>query len=177
MTSIAASRPAPKPRDLRFDTVRGALLLIMALSHVDSDLRIVIDHPLGFVTTAEGFIFMAGILTGRIDSRRADQPGELWARARKRAWRIYRWHAAALVGVWLLTQAWVRFDGSTPWELPYLFHHAPWQGLLAGVALLYQPGLLDILPMYAGMALLAPLVVRAHRAGHGLAVWMVSGAL
>ncbi len=177
MSSTAACRPAPKVRDLRFDTVRGALLLIMALSHVDSDLRIFIDQPFGFVSTAEGFIFLSGILTGRIDRKRADQPAELWSRARKRAWRIYVWHALALTGVWLLTQAWVHFDGSTPWELPFLFHHTPLTGLVAGLTLLYQPGLLDILPMYAGMALLTPLIVRAHRAGYGLHLWIASGVI
>jgi len=50
-------------------------------------------------------------------------------------------------------------------------------GLLGGVLLVYQPGMLDILPMYVGFPLLAPLVLRFHNRGHGLAVWLASGAI
>jgi hypothetical protein len=177
MSAPATLPPAAKERDLRFDTVRGALLVVMAINHIASDLRIWLDQPFGFVSAAEGFVFLSGILSGRIDSSRSHLPKELAARAWARSWRAYRWHGAALIGTWLLAQAWLHFDGTTPWGLPFLFHHEPVSGLVSGLLLLYQPGLLDILPMYVGFPLLVPLVLRLHHRRHGLAVWLASGAI
>jgi hypothetical protein len=122
-------------------------------------------------------VFLSGILSGRIDAARANRPGELSERARRRAWRAYLWHVVALLGAWLWAQGWIHFDGSTPWRLPYLFHHDPAAGLASGLLMLYQPGLLDILPMYVGFPLLVPLVLRYHRRGLALYVWLASGAI
>jgi hypothetical protein len=146
-------------------------------SDIDSDLRPVLDQPFGFVSAAEGFVFLSGILTGRIDSPQAHNSRELDLRARRRAWRAYGWHAVGLIGVWLWVQGWLLAGQGTPWSLPYLFHHAPFTGLASALLLLYQPGMLDILPMYVGFPLLAPLVLRFHRQGLGLAVWLVSGVI
>jgi len=169
--------PSARARDLRFDTVRGTLLIMMAINHVSSDLRVWVDQPFGFVSAAEGFVFLSGILSGRIDASRSHLTGELTARARNRSWHAYVWHAIALIGTWLLVQAWVSFDQTTPWGLPYLFHHEPLTGLVSGLALLYQPGLLDILPMYVGFPFLVPLVLRLHRQNRGLLVWLASGVI
>lgn len=163
-------------RDLRFDTVRGGLLVVMALNHIDSDFRVLLDQPLGFVTSAEGFVFLSGVVAGRIDHACGDA-GELIDRARKRAWRAYAWHAVALLGVWLWVQGWLACDQPTPWRLPFLFHSAPGTGLASGLALLYQPGLLDILPMYVGFPFIGALMIRMHRRGWAVWAWVGSGAV
>lgn len=163
-------------RDLRFDTIRGGLLVVMALNHIDSDFRMLLDQPLGFVTSAEGFVFLSGVLAGRIDHACSDA-GELIARARKRALRAYLWHAVALLGAWLWVQGWLACDQPTPWRLPFLFHSAPWTGLASGLTLLYQPGLLDILPMYVGFPFIGALMIRMHRRGWAVWAWVGSGAV
>lgn len=163
-------------RDLRFDTVRGGLLVVMALNHIDSDFRVLLDQPLGFVTSAEGFVFLSGVVAGRIDHACSDA-GELIERARKRAWRAYLWHAVALLGAWLWVQGWLACEQPTPWRLPFLFHSAPWSGLVSGLALLYQPGLLDILPMYVGFPLIGALMIRMHQRGWALWAWLGAGTV
>ncbi len=179
MSAAAAPVPPamPAPRDLRFDTVRGALLLIMAINHVGSDLSRVLDQPLGFVSAAEGFVFLSGVLSGRLDHVVAD-PGELRRRAGRRSVRAYACHAVCLLGVWLWVRGWMAMDLGRPWALPYLFHEGQgWTGLGSGLALLYQPGLLDILPMYVGFPWLVPLVLKWHARGRGLTIWLISGAV
>lgn len=182
-TATLATLPSPTPtrsggRDLRFDSVRGALLLVMAVNHVGSDLSVVLDQPFGFVSAAEGFVFLSGILTGRLDHGAATAGNTLDRRARRRAWRAYFWHVIGLLGVWLWARGWMLAGQGRPWGLPYLFHEGSGlDGLASGLLLLYQPGLLDILPMYVGFPLLAPLVLRLHARGHGRAVWLGSGAI
>ncbi|HLP09638.1 MAG TPA: OpgC domain-containing protein [Opitutaceae bacterium] len=177
MTSHHASARSAKPRDLRLDSIRGALLLYMAVNHIDSDLRHWLDQPLGFVTSAEGFVFLSGLLMGTIARAKPRPPSEEFSQARQRAGRAYLWHAVGLAGVWLWVQGWLAAGQETPWRLPYLFHHAPVEGLLAGLSLLYQPGMLDILPMYVVFPFLALGLLRLHRAGWGQVAWFASGAL
>lgn len=149
----------------------------MAINHIGSDLSIVLDQPLGFVSAAEGFVFLSGLVTGRID-RRIEDPEAGLQRARRRALRAYLWHVVGLVAVWLWVQGWLAAGEGIPYALPRLFHDgAGLNGLFSGIALLYQPGLLDILPMYVCFMLLTPWIMRLHRRGHGLAVWLISGAI
>lgn len=167
----------PTPRDLRFDTIRGALLLIMAINHVGSDLSKILDQPVGFVSAAEGFVFLSGVLSGRLDHLVMDE-GTWKRRAWRRSVRAYACHAVCLLGVWLWVRGWLAMGLERPWALPHLFHEGQgWTGLASGLALLYQPGLLDILPMYVGFPLLVPVVLRWHARGRGLTIWLLSGAV
>ena len=47
-----------------------------------------------------------------------------------------------------------------------------WAAIVLGTSLLYQPGLLDLLPMYCAFVLLLPVVIRALEAGRR---WLVLG--
>ncbi len=165
-------------RDLRFDTIRGALLLIMAINHVGSDLSVVLDQPLGFVSAAEGFVFLSGILTGRLDQPVSARADELARRARRRSTRAYLWHVVGLVAVWGWVRVWLTLGQARPWALPFSFHEGDGlTGLVSGLCLLNQPGMLDILPMYVGFPWLAIVVLRAHARRWGLVAWLVSGTV
>ncbi len=65
-----------------FDSLRGALLLVMALNHVPSDLRVLTDQPLGFFSAAEGFVFVSGLLAGNRALGNAILIGAMFATAR-----------------------------------------------------------------------------------------------
>src|SRR4051812_24501978 len=65
----AGSRKASSTRLTHVDTLRGVLLVLMAINHIPSDLRAVTDHPLGFMSAAEGFVFMAGLMAGYVYTR------------------------------------------------------------------------------------------------------------
>jgi hypothetical protein len=45
-------------RDVRLDAIRGLLLLIMAGVHVPTPVSHFLQEPLGFMSEAEGFIFL-----------------------------------------------------------------------------------------------------------------------
>jgi hypothetical protein len=61
--------------------------------------------------------------------------------------------------------------------VPKLFFEHPVEALGLGVSLLYQPGLLDLLPMYCVFVMLLPVVIRALESGHRWLVLGVSGAV
>jgi hypothetical protein len=166
-------------RDLRFDTSRGLLVLFMAINHIESDLRIVTDQVFGFVSSAEGYVFMSGLVAGWVYSRRLLEKGFAAAvnAAAQRAGAVYRMHLLTYFGAFVWMLLYVLFTADVPPLLPSLFVAKPWTALLLGPTLLYQPGLLDILPMYCGFLLLLPLVLRASLRGNGPLVLAISFAV
>jgi hypothetical protein len=42
------------------------MLILMTLAHLPTQAQVVTNQQLGFVTEAEGFIFLSAFLTGRI---------------------------------------------------------------------------------------------------------------
>src|ERR1700730_14174529 len=76
-----------------FDILRG-ILLLMIVDHSPSQLRLFTDQPMGFFTTAEGFVFVSAFLAGMLFRRRTDESGLVAARSGTigRALGIYRAH-------------------------------------------------------------------------------------
>ncbi len=161
-------------RDLRFDSLRGLMLVTMTINHLPSSVRAVTDESLGIFSSAEGFVFLSGLLAGFVYSRRLrrDGPAGLRATIAQRASRIYGWHVAAFLTALVAVQLCSRLTGFCSWANPPLFYAHPWGAALLGSAMLYQPGLLDILPMYCVFVLLLPHVLNALEAGHR---WRVLG--
>src|ERR1700704_4543880 len=77
-----------------FDVLRGIFLLMMIVDHSPSVFRIFTDQPIGFFTTAEGFVFVSAFLAGMLFRRRSEKSGFAVARsaAIRRAGRIYHAH-------------------------------------------------------------------------------------
>jgi hypothetical protein len=48
------------------DALRGLMLILMTLAHLPTQARVVTNQQLGFVSEAEGFVFLSAFLTGRI---------------------------------------------------------------------------------------------------------------
>jgi hypothetical protein len=164
----AAVRPIAAPaRDIRFDSLRGLLLVSMAINHLPSDLRVITDEGVGIVSSAEGFVFLSGVLAGFVYTRRLwrEGAGRLRAMTRHRAGVIYGWHLVAYFGAFaaLALNAWLTGVHSN--TSPPLFTDKPLLSAVLGPLLLYQPGLLDILPMYCGFVLLLPYVLGALEKG------------
>jgi hypothetical protein len=92
----------------------------------------------------------------------------LRATALQRAGTIYSWHVGAYFAalVVLALNAWITGAQST--TSPQLFNENPLLASVLGPLLVYQPGLLDILPMYClFVLLLPPCSARWSRAGSG----------
>jgi len=151
-------------RDLRIDTLRGVLLVLITVNHFGAWLSAdwwgfhFTWQPLGYVSAAEGFVVLGGYSFARVYARHVNMPHMLWRKARQRALSLYLYHLAVTLGLavvylWAPTYraAWME------WLSPYDGH--PLISTSAVVLLVYQPPYLDLLPMYALFVLLSPLVM------------------
>jgi len=155
------------------------MLVFMAVNHIPTELQVSTNHIFGFVSAAEGFVFLAGLLAGMVYTRKLDRGSfmEMRNAGFRRAATIYRYHLAAYLAVfaWVIGSAY--FIGTTPACAPILMHDAPWQALITGPLFLYQPGMLDILPMYCVFIFALPFLLRWLEAGHRSRVLLGSFAL
>jgi hypothetical protein len=164
----------PGSRDLRFDSLRGLLLVCMTVNHLPTEMRFVTDQSLGLFSAAEGFVFLSGLIAGWVYTRKFRTAGAdgLWTASVNRAQSIYRWHVGALLAAFVCVQVTERLLGYCSPTVPKLFFAHPLLSVGLGVSLLYQPGLLDLLPMYCGFVLLLPVVIRGLDSGRR---WLVLG--
>ncbi len=174
---MAPSAPA---RRNELDILRGALLVQMAVTHLPTRLSEYTSQPFGFLSSAEGFVFLSAFLVGSTYSRKLIERGGDYVREKlwKRASKLYAAHIGLLLFLFTIVAAIAVFSGR-----PELHNHlsiyfqAPVRASLAGPLLLYQPPLLDILPMYiVFLALTPPLLAFAARRGWW-PILSVSGAL
>jgi len=165
-----------------FDILRGILLLMMIVDHSPSQLRLFTDQPIGFFTTAEGFVFVSAFLAGMHFRRRTDKAGFAAARSAAigRAWRIYRAHLLTVSFAFVIGSF---FLGELPGVSNLLDQYLknPAAALVGSAVLLFRPPLMDILPIYIWFSLLTPLAfLAAQRWGWkaviytSLAVWLIS---
>jgi len=166
-------------RDPAIDTLRGLLLLMIAVNHFGGPLPTLTYQPLGYVTGAEGFVFLSGIVVGAL-ARRRDEAGRTdFARwAWRRAGTIYLVHLAVVVAILAFASV------AGPWRdfavqrMPQLAEN-PWAVLPSALVLFFQPQTNAILPLYCLLLGLAPLALGgAARRGWGvvlalsLAAWL-----
>jgi hypothetical protein len=144
------------------DALRGLMLILMTLAHLPTHAQVVTNQQLGFVSEAEGFVFLSAFLTGRIFGRIADESGfpAVLRRPWKRALQLYGYHLF-LLGIAFTVVATVAIHSERPGLEGlldfYLAHpiHAVWSAIL----LVYCPPLLDILPMYIIFLLATPIAL------------------
>jgi hypothetical protein len=151
-------------RRIELDAARGAMLVWMTLTHLPTIISTYFNQPFGFVSGAEGFIFLSALFTGRIYFLAAERNGyramakQLWMRTA----RLYLYHVA-LLGVAFGLVAHLASAGNRPalHNLLDFYFAAPKQALIYAALLIYRPPLLDILPMYITFLLLTPLILKA----------------
>ena len=87
-------------RDLRFDSLRGLMLVTMTINHLPSSLRLFTDESMGIFSAAEGFVFISGLLAGIVYTRRLrrDGPEGLRQASVHRAGMIYGWQVGSVPG-------------------------------------------------------------------------------
>jgi hypothetical protein len=143
----------------QLDALRGFLLVWMTLTHLPTFVSAYSNQVVGYISAAEGFIFMAAVMTGQIQ-----QYGERVARKKllHRALHIYSYHLVLLGVAFGLCGAAAVYLHRMP--LQYLldfFIAKPKIALVAAPLLLYNPPLLDILPVYIIFMLLTPVFLWA----------------
>ena len=139
-------------RRLELDAARGLMLVWITLTHLPTNASTYVNQPFGFVSAAEGFIFLSALFTGRIYFRLAQHDGyqamerRLWSRTV----RLYCYHALLLTFAFLVAVPTAE-RGDRPGLhnlLDFYFMAGPKRAVIEAFLLIYRPPLLDILPMY-----------------------------
>lgn len=132
------------------DALRGMFLVWMTLTHLPTRFSDFVNQPFGFVSSAEGFVFLSALLVARLYIRQAheDEAG-LRAKLWKRALKIYGYHLAMLTLVFTVAAAVaITTHRVALYNLLNFYLAHPFVAIAGSVLLLYCPPLLDILPMY-----------------------------
>jgi hypothetical protein len=151
-------------RLIELDILRGFLLMLMVVNHAPTRLRLFTDQPIGFFSTAEAFVFVSAFLAGLLFQKRSEKHGFEAARSATvtRAFRIYRAHIYTLIFAFLVCGIFLaQFHGIQ--NLLDQYFKNPLAAIPASLALMFQPPLMDILPMYVVFSLLTPCAFWAAR--------------
>ena len=162
-------------RDIRLDMIRGLILIWMTVSHLGEPLRRYSYEGLGFISVAEAFVFISGLVAGMVYTRMAERLSyqALSTRARHRARDIYGYHLSVYLLILVLVNVIQAFSDSWGPRFP-LFTESPLKALGLGIVLLYQPTLMDILPMYCLYILFTPLIIYCFQKNRTGRVFLVS---
>lgn len=157
-------------RTLQLDFIRGLFLIVIAIVHFLSWENIIIkftNEILGWVSAAEGFVFLSGLTAGLVYTHKYIEKGEKFisVASRKRAWLIYKYHVILFLAAMLIMfthdfmQSYWRTYHDLIFENPFL-------AVFLGSLLIYQPTYMDILPMYAIFILFIPITIRYFQRGY-----------
>ncbi len=153
-------------RQAELDWLRGTMLVLMTFTHLPTWFSTRAGQPFGYVSAAEGFVFLSAYLVGTVYGRRARVHGvdamrrALWHRTLK----VYAVHAALLVFLLLVLVPFaLSRDAHAITDLASYYLERPRLALASGLLLTYNPPLLDILPMYVLFLAASPWLLR-----HGL---------
>ena len=146
-------------RRWEIDALRGLMLVLMTLTHLPTRLTNPLGQPFGYVSAAEGFVLLSGYMAGLVYGRQALEKGI--APMRRAFWRrallVYGCHAAMLAFLFtVIALIGIRVDEPAVKNLMSFYLRQPLDALAGGLLLIYQPPLLDILPMYVLLMLASP---------------------
>ena len=168
--------PTNAGRNDGLDALRGLFLVLMTLTHLPTGLSSELGQPFGQISAAEGFVMLSAFLAGQVYLRRGMRSGfgamrkALWSRAAT----VYRHHLALFAfGITMVLLIGIVNEQDAIKNLFTQYMADPISSAAAGLALIYQPSLLDILPMYVMFLLLSPWVLE-HARRHGWALPLVA---
>jgi hypothetical protein len=174
--------PRHMERQGELDWLRGMMLVLMTITHLPTWFGAHVGQPFGFVSAAEGFVFLSAFLVGSVYTRAAHERGypamrrAIWSRALK----VYAAHVALLLFLLcLLVPIALARGAHAITDLASFYVVRPHVALASGLVLAYNPPLLDILPMYVLFLAASPaLLEQGLRRGWGplltlgAAVWL-----
>jgi hypothetical protein len=145
------------------DALRGLFLVWMTLTHLPTRFADFVNQPIGFLSSAEGFVFMSALLVGRIYIRDMmhDEAG-VHLKLFKRSLKIYSYHLLLLFLAFTVAATYAEHTHKVALTNLFDFYLAhPATAIIGSVLLLYCPPLLDILPMYVVFLFFTPIVLSA----------------
>lgn len=187
LTSAGTIIKTPLGRDTRLDVLRALALITIFINHVPGQFfeRLTIKN-FGFSDAAEAFVLISGISVGLAYGARftaGNRMPSAW-KAVKRAFTLYMAHMITtfitlvlfISGAWLFRQPGLLCEVNI---LAVLMN--PHQGIPALLLLGHQIGYNNILPMYAALLLMVPVILVLEAISPRLlllvsgAVWLVAG--
>ena len=167
-------------RRWELDLLRGIMLVMMFCTHLSTRFSDPLGQPLGYVSAAEGFVMLSAFMAGLIYSRCAEKDG---LRAMRRALihrtlTVYVCHAALLLFLFsaVAALAVALNQPALTGLLDYYLSHR-WAALPDALLLIYNPPLLDILPLYIVLLLASPFILSWGMRRGWTRVFILSGAL
>jgi hypothetical protein len=161
------------------DALRGFFLVWMVLTHLPTHMSDFTNDTLGYVSSADGFIFLSALLVGRTYIHRLWQDeGRVRVQLWKRSLKIYGYHLMMLAFAFIVAAPFaVQAHRPAIYNLLNFYIAHPFIAATGAVLLIYCPPLLDILPMYIVFLFLTPLVLSAAKRLGWKAVLASSGAV
>lgn len=169
-------------RHWELDALRGLMLVLMTLTHLPTRFASPAGQPFGFVSAAEGFVLLSAYVAGLVYTRRERRDGAqrmqqaFWRRALK----LYGLQAGLLVFLFTVVLGVGALLGQPAvLNLASFFLERPLVALAGALALVYNPPLLDILPLYVLFMVASPVLLLhgLHRGWRGIlagsvALWL-----
>jgi hypothetical protein len=169
---VPGAVPTRPPRDQRLDVIRGWMQISIFVSHVaGTQLAWGIHAAWGLSDSSEQFVLLSGLTLGSVFALKMARDGFGVARADmlRRTMRLYGTHLAVLCAFAALVlgaEVTRLLPDEAAWLHWTLLGERPWVALPAAVAMLYQPDLMGILPVFVCCMLLLPgFLWLAHRVG------------
>lgn len=173
---VVQSAPARSRRIPGLDALRGLFLVLMTVTHLPTRWSVYSHDAFGFVSAAEGFVFLSAFLVAHIYSPALEERGEryvkkvLW----RRAFVLYGAHLGLLFSAFSLA---IYFSHRPAlYNVLSFFVDEPARALLAAPLLVYKPPLFDILPLYAIFLAVTPYALSLVRR-RGLSAMLVPSLL
>ena len=158
-------------RQAELDWLRGLMLVLMTVTHVPTWFGAHLGQPFGFVSAAEGFVFLSAFLVGSVYSHMARKRGfpAMRKAALGRAAKVYAAHVALVLLLFFVLVPFAASHGAHAiTDLASFYVERPRVALVAALALGYNPPLLDILPMYVLFIAASPRIIEfGSRRGWG----------
>lgn len=161
------------------DALRGLMLILMAITHVPTRYSTWLSQPFGFVSAAEGFVFLSAYMVGAIYTRRAmeSSAGAMRTALWRRAGLVWLCHVGMLLFLFtLIAKIGLRTDRRAIKNLISFYLEEPIDALWTGLIMIYNPPLLDILPMYVVYMVYSPIALTLGLRRNGWYV-VIAGSL
>lgn len=161
------------------DALRGLFLVWMTFVHMPTHCSNFVNSPIGYFSSAAGFVFISALLVGRlyIHDTFSDAPG-VRARLWKRSLKVYGYHLLMLTFAFTVAAAYaVHTQKAALCDLLNFYLAHPLVAIAGSLLLLYCPPLLDILPMYVIFLFLTPVVLWTAARFRWRTILLISGSV
>ncbi len=165
---------APIQRDNRIDSIRGLMLVLITINHFGGRIADFVWQPLGFVSDAEGFIFISGFVFALVYSKYLVDRKLFIKKTIHRCFTIYKYHFLLVLGIPLTGMLIPAYSQCWGNAINFFNVCTFFKYCLATIPMIYQPYLMDILPLYIILILLAcPFLILLHKGKESLALALV----